>query len=144
VEQFQAISPGRHIELSLADDEVPLVCDGLRIEQVTANLVSNALKYSPAEAPVRVSLRRADGEARLVVADHGLGIAEEDQGRLFEPFRRVGLSAEAIPGVGLGLFVVRQIVEAHGGRISLTSAPGRGSTFRVHLPLARSEPPPQP
>lgn len=142
VEQFQAISPGRDIELSLPDHEVALVCDGLRIEQVTANLVSNALKYSPADAPVRVALERMDGEARLVVADHGLGIAEEDQRRLFEPFRRVGLSAEAVPGVGLGLFVVRQIVEGHGGRLSLTSAPGRGSTFRVHLPLAPPATPP--
>jgi signal transduction histidine kinase len=144
VEQFQAISPGRHIELSLPGDEVALVCDGLRIEQVTANLVSNALKYSPADAPVRVSLERAGGEARLVVADHGLGIAEEDQRRLFEPFRRVGLSAESIPGVGRGLFIVRQIVEGHGGGLSLTSAPGRGSTFRVHLPLAAEAAAPPP
>jgi signal transduction histidine kinase len=144
VEQFQATSPGRQIELSLPGEEIALLCDGLRIEQVTANLVSNALKYSPADAPVRVSLERADGEARLVVADHGLGIAEDDQRRLFEPFQRVGLSAEAIPGVGLGLFVVRQIVEGHGGRLSLTSAPGRGSTFRVHLPLAPPQAQPEP
>jgi signal transduction histidine kinase len=76
-------------------------------------------------------------ETELSVSDHGAGIPEEDRERIFEPFRRVGLSKERVPGIGLGLFVVRKIVEAHHGRIEVNSVPGEGSTFRIFLPTAR-------
>lgn len=135
-ELFEAAAPSHRIELSLPDHELLVRCDPLRIEQVVTNLVSNAIKYSPGRDAVEISLGCERGRAVLRVRDHGIGISAEDQRRLFEPFRRSGLSQEGIPGVGLGLYVVREIVEAHGGRIEVESAPGRGSTFTVTLDLA--------
>jgi len=105
------------------------------VEQVLTNLLSNAVKYSPPESRIAISLDRNGDGVVLAVADRGIGIAPEDQRRLFDPFRRTGMSIGAYPGVGLGLFVVRRIVQAHGGHIEIDSAPGRGSTFRVCLPL---------
>lgn len=125
------------LEVRLPDHGLLIRCDSLRIEQVLTNLISNAIKYSPSGERVEVVLESRGEELVLSVTDHGMGISEEDTARLFEPFRRVGLSKEMIPGVGLGLFVVRRIVEAHGGRIEVQSSPGKGSTFRVFLPASR-------
>lgn len=138
VELFQATTPERTIRLSLGDRSLRVRCDPMRIEQVVSNLVSNAIKYSPSGRDVEVAVYRQGADAVIAVTDHGIGISAEDQDRLFEPFRRVGLSKETIPGVGLGLFVVRRIVEAHGGRVEVDSTPGRGSRFRVRLPLGSS------
>jgi signal transduction histidine kinase len=134
VKLFQNTSPGHQIRCQLPAERLPIRCDPLRIEQVITNLVSNAIKYSPAGGRVDVQLSREDNGVLIAVSDQGLGISEEDQQRLFEPFRRVGLSMETIPGVGLGLFVVRRIVEAHHGRINVESSPGKGSCFRIWLP----------
>lgn len=105
--------------------------DPLRIEQVVTNLLTNAIKYGGARVDVRTL---AGDEAMLVVRDHGQGIAPEDQERIFAPFERL-LSAATEDGAGLGLYVVREIVRAHGGRIEVDSTPGQGATFTVHLPL---------
>jgi signal transduction histidine kinase len=113
---------------------VKIDCDALRIEQVLTNLVSNAMKYSPAGESIEVALETGTNEAIFRVTDRGIGISEENQKRVFEPFERAGLTRET-PGAGLGLFVVKRIVEGHRGRITVASAPGRGSTFRVHLPV---------
>jgi signal transduction histidine kinase len=136
VELFEGSGLRHRLVASVPDQEVPVRCDPLRIEQVLGNLLSNAIKYSPEADQVEVSLAVQDGQALLSVTDHGIGIPEDEQPRLFEPFRRIGLSTDGIPGVGLGLFVVQQIVEAHRGRIEVRSVPGMGSTFRVFLPLA--------
>jgi signal transduction histidine kinase len=114
---------------------VILRCDPLRIEQVVTNLTSNAIKYSPRGGAVDLVLQRNHHEVITTVTDHGVGMTEEDSRRLFEPFRRVGLSAETAPGVGLGLYVAKRIVEAHQGRVEVESKPGQGSTFRVYLPI---------
>jgi signal transduction histidine kinase len=140
---FQGSSPEHPIEVSAPDEPVLLRCDPLRIEQVVSNLISNAIKYSPGGGTVWVALTRTAEEATIAVTDQGIGISAEDQRRLFEPFRRAGPSRETIPGVGLGLFVTRTIVEGHGGRIEIESRPEKGSTFLVYLPLdldARSAP----
>ena len=137
VELFAAASPRERFDLVPPESEVPARCDRVRLEQVLTNLVSNATKYSPPDARIEITLSRTRDEAMLSVADRGVGIAPEDQRHLFDPFRRTGMSRESFPGVGLGLFVVRRIVQAHGGRIEIDSAPGLGSTFRVVLPLAR-------
>lgn len=130
---FEPVSSEHGLTLRLPTEPLPLRCDPLRIEQVLTNLISNALKYSPDGGRVEVRVRPAGGEVLFEVSDQGMGISEEDRKRLFEPFGRVGLSKEIIPGVGLGLYVVRQIVEAHGGHIEVTSSLGRGSTFRVYI-----------
>jgi signal transduction histidine kinase len=136
VELFDGTSPDHRIVFHAE----PLClgwCDPVRAQQVLTNLVSNAIKYSPDGGVVEIRVALHGDHVAMEVRDEGLGIAPEDQERLFEPFRRVGLSKEAIPGVGLGLYVVRRLVEAHGGRISVTSAPGEGSCFRVTFPIAR-------
>lgn len=131
-EPFEGSSRLR-LELSLSE---PLRCDPLRVQQVLSNLLSNACKYSLPGGEVEVRLERVADDAVLAVTDHGIGLSAADQRHLFEPFRRLGPSRGHIPGVGLGLSVVRRIVDAHGGRVEVESAPGRGSSFRVYLPLA--------
>lgn len=138
VELFNEASQEHAIEVRLPPGVVPVRCDQMRLEQVLINLISNALKYSPPKSAVGVTLASHGEELALCVTDQGMGISESDLSRIFEPFRRVGLSKEAIPGVGLGLFVVRTLVEAHRGRIEVKSAPGQGSTFCVFLPLERT------
>jgi two-component system, OmpR family, sensor histidine kinase MtrB len=138
---FEATSPNHRLIVAVPGKEILLRCDPLRIEQVLSNLVSNAIKFSPNGGGVMIGLESDGAEAVLSVADSGVGISEEDQRRLFEPFRRVGSSKDVIPGVGLGLFVVREIVLAHGGRVEVVSAPGRGTEFRVRLQTDRSAEP---
>ena len=101
--------------------------DLLRLEQVVTNLVTNAAKYGSGK-PIEVSLEAEGGCARLTVRDHGIGIAAEDQARIFEPFERA-VSTRHYGGFGLGLWIVRQIIESMGGTIRVESAPGR----RLHL-----------
>jgi signal transduction histidine kinase len=134
---FRLSSTRHEIILRLADDPVMSRCDPARIEQVVGNLVSNAIKYSPAGGRVEIVLEREDGKAIIAVADQGIGIPIAEKDLIFEPFRRSDLSRETIPGVGLGLSVARRIVEAHGGTITVQSSPGEGSTFRVSLPGTR-------
>ncbi len=133
-EMFTGPSQQHPIELELAAP-VPLTrCDGLRIEQAVINLISNAVKYSPGGSAIRIMVTAADDEIVISVRDSGLGMNEADKRRIFEPFTRVGLSRESIPGAGLGLYIVRKIVLAHAGRIEVDSTPGHGSTFRLCLP----------
>jgi signal transduction histidine kinase len=134
VETFRESAPQREIRLNAPDASVNVVCDPLRIGQVLTNLVSNAIKYSPVDGMIKVTLERAEREVMLCVTDQGIGIPEEDRERIFEPFRRVGASRGLVPGAGMGLFVARRIVEAHGGRIEVISQRGAGTTFRVVLP----------
>jgi signal transduction histidine kinase len=134
VDLFEPAARTHQLVAEVPEDPVLLTCDPGRIEQVLTNLVSNAIKYSPRGGPVRVAVARESATVVLSVADEGIGMSTEDVDHVFEPFRRTGTSKEAIPGVGLGLFVARRIVEAHEGRISVTSTVGKGSTFTVRLP----------
>lgn len=125
-------------EISLAIDEgVVGHWDRSRLDQVVTNLIQNAIKYGEGK-PIRVSLRRdpAEGAARAIleIEDRGIGISPADQGRIFERFERA-VSARHYGGMGVGLFIVDQILAAHAGGIEVRSAPGEGSTFLVHLPL---------
>lgn len=119
-----------------ARDPVPGRWDRLRLEQLVTNLFSNALKYG-AGKPVEISVTREGQAARLIVRDHGVGIAPEDAERIFQRFERATTDRKHA-GLGLGLYIARQIVEAHGGTIRVQSQPGSGSAFTVELPL---EPP---
>ncbi|HET7036104.1 MAG TPA: GAF domain-containing sensor histidine kinase, partial [Thermomicrobiaceae bacterium] len=112
--------------------------DPARLDQVLTNLISNALKYSPNGGEVLVRVRPRGTGAEVSVRDQGLGIAPEQQPRLFQPFARLPAAilrdGEGVSGSGLGLYICRQIVERHGGTIVVESAPGVGSTFTVRLP----------
>ncbi len=107
--------------------------DRQRVEQVMTNLLSNAVKYG-ASKPVEVRVDHAEGAARITVTDRGVGIAPEHQRRIFERFERAA-SVRHYGGLGMGLYITRHIVEAHGGTIAVASTPGEGSTFTVTLPL---------
>ncbi|MGZ3459899.1 MAG: sensor histidine kinase, partial [Archangium sp.] len=123
---------GSEVKL-VADAQVVGRWDRVRLEQVVGNLLSNAAKYGRGQ-PVEVRVEAGhDGRARLVVKDHGIGIAPEDQARIFERFERA-VNGRQFHGLGLGLWISREIVESHGGHIQVQSAPGEGSTFTVELP----------
>lgn len=107
--------------------------DKLRLEQVCTNLLMNAIKYGEGRA-IKVSTRREGPFALLEVRDHGIGIAPEDQTRIFQLYERA-VSPTHFGGLGLGLYFVRQIVDAHGGVVGLSSQPGHGATFWVRIPL---------
>lgn len=109
-----------------------------RLDQVLTNLLGNAIKYGKG-APIELGIARKDGEALLWVRDHGIGIAPEHQARIFGRFERA-VSERQYGGLGLGLWIARQVVDAHGGSIRCQSAPGEGSTFTVLLPLAGQRP----
>jgi signal transduction histidine kinase len=134
VELFRAASSIHELVADVPATPVAVAWDSLRMEQVANNLVSNAIKYSPAGGRVEVGIEQHGNEVLLRVRDYGIGIPLDEQRAVFEPFQRGNVSRETIAGVGLGLATARRIVEAHGGRIVLTSAPGEGSTFCVWLP----------
>lgn len=109
-----------------------------RLERVILNLLSNALKYSPTDTTVRIAVNTNEHQAVVSVRDHGPGIASEDFPRLFGRFQRLG-GGQQKEGIGLGLYISRVFVEAHGGRIWVDSCPGQGSTFSFTLPLHRED-----
>ncbi|MGE0133793.1 MAG: PAS domain-containing protein [Dehalococcoidia bacterium] len=115
-------------------DAAPGSWDGDRLRQVVRNLVSNAIKYSPDGGEVAIDIEEAGGDVRLSVEDHGIGIPEEEQERIFGRFYRSDSGSGRIDGLGLGLDVTKALVEAHGGSIDVASSPGAGSTFTVTLP----------
>ncbi len=123
------------------DEPLPEVeVDPNAIDRAVANLLDNAVKYSDGDRAIQVTLDRSDGEAIISVTDHGIGIPREEQDRIFERFHRVSTGlVHDVKGSGLGLSLVRHIVEAHDGRVTVESEVGRGSTFTIHLPLRRRE-----
>lgn len=129
----QASAAGSELTLE-APEPIPAWLDAFRIEQVVVNLLTNALRYGGGK-PISVRLARLEGGwARIQVADQGMGIKEADQERIFDQFERVTLG-DGIGGLGLGLFITRQLVSAHGGTIHVQSRVGEGSTFEVRLPV---------
>ncbi len=124
--------------LSLSTPETPVRVTGdeVRLEQVFLNLVSNAIKYSPGGGEVRIEVACGNGKAVVTVSDHGIGIPASARDQLFMRFyRATNAEAMGISGLGIGLFVVNEIVELHGGQIAVASIEGEGSTFSVVLPL---------
>ena len=124
---------GASVRASVAAKLPRIEADPLRLRQALDNLVANAVTHSPPGGEVVVSARVGEGEILLSVSDKGGGIPVEEQERIFEPGVRLDTSR---PGSGLGLVVARAIAEAHGGTLTVQSAPGRGATFTLALPSA--------
>lgn len=122
---------GTELRLRIATDGAG-TWDGTRLEQAVGNLVANAIKYGRGQ-PVEIEVEAAPAGVRLRVSDHGIGIAPEDQGRIFTRFERA-TPVSSYAGMGLGLYLTQSIVEAHGGTIAVMSQPDEGTTFVVELP----------
>jgi signal transduction histidine kinase len=140
VERTRVLAVAQSIKLLLLVDQADeLGCwvegDAVRLERALANLLGNAIKFAPARSTVSVALDRGVDHAKISVQDQGPGISDEGLERIFELFQREEPTAH-LPGQGLGLFITRQIIEDHGGSITVDSEPGGGSTFLVQVPLA--------
>lgn len=125
-------SEGRKVKLNIVESLI-VECDHFKIEQVFSNLITNAIKYGEG-SPIEVSLISSGGKARISIKDSGPGIPEDLQEKIFDRFERV-TSQKSISGLGLGLYISKQIVDAHQGSIRVESKPGMGSNFIVELPL---------
>jgi signal transduction histidine kinase len=139
VEEMRLNDHGKH-RLFFESEQtspIPACMDEKLLRQICTNLISNALKYSPIGSKVKFRLSTDRNEAYISVQDEGIGISEEDQVRLFEPFHR-GNNVGMVSGNGLGLAIVKQSVDAHSGEITVRSQPHQGTTVSVTLPLMSS------
>lgn len=128
-------SKGQAVDVRAEIDPLSVEIDRSRYGQVLSNLLSNASKYSPEGSEIEILLRGDEGEFRLSVRDHGIGISQEDQEKLFTPFFRAeDPDTQAQSGTGLGLVIVKSIVDLHGGRVQLESAPGEGTEVTAVFP----------
>jgi signal transduction histidine kinase len=135
-EMMQPIASANGVALDLGHVERQrLIADDVRLRQVVINLVSNALKFTPSGGRVVIAMSLDSEGVEISVTDTGVGIAIEDQSRVFEAFTQLDVPTNREHGAGLGLVMVRQLTELHGGRVRLESELGRGTTVRVHLPL---------
>jgi len=127
---------GARVEVTLADEPAAVPADSHQIQRALVNLIENALKYSPLDAPVHVRVTVTSSEVAIRVIDQGPGVATRELERIFEPFQR-GSGSGAVRGAGLGLAIAQGFVEANGGRISVESRAGQGATFVLTLPVAK-------
>lgn len=134
VTQYRRDCQSHCFEADLPDRAIPILADRWKIVQVLENLLGNAVKFSPKGSTVRVYCEALDGEFRVQVEDEGVGIKPEQAARVFDKFYRVDSSNTAREGLGLGLTIVKNIVEAHGGMIRLDSEPGRGTRVTFTIP----------
>jgi signal transduction histidine kinase len=140
-EQMQMVTTGRRIEVD-ANGPITILGDRDHLEQVVGNLVDNAIKYSAEDGPIQVRVRREDQQVHVTVEDKGIGIPADQVARVFDIFYRTSeAERRRTPGLGLGLFITRGIVERHGGRIWAESEVGRGTKVHVVLPLENVGPP---
>jgi signal transduction histidine kinase len=133
------MTKAQHLALQDAPDLPQALCDPTRAAQIIGNLLGNAIKYTPREGLIRITVDLApeEGFLQVSVADNGVGIAPEDQDKLFRRFFRAASATQTrASGTGLGLYIARSLVELHGGRIWLDSDPSTGSVFYVTFPIS--------
>lgn len=131
-----AAQKGVKLVRDFGDERVPVVGDPISLAEAIGNLINNAIKYTPVGGQIEVRLSRSDKNAEVEIIDTGIGIALADQDNLFSPFYRIKNEAtQGIEGTGLGLYLVRKIVEQHGGELIFQSAQGEGSIFGMRLPM---------
>jgi signal transduction histidine kinase len=131
---YDEIAAAKQISLRIETVDTPVQADATRLRQAVANLIDNAIKYTPEGGRVTVTTERREREAVLIVSDSGPGVPESEQARIWERLYR-GDQSRSQSGLGLGLSLVRAIVEAHGGRVGVRNAPDGGAVFEVALPL---------
>jgi signal transduction histidine kinase len=132
-EDFAGIANDKGIKLTVRSEQISVAGDEDRLKEVILNLLSNALKHTPAGGSISFRARKVDGEAEIVIEDNGSGIPPKNLDRIFERFYRI--EDDASSGTGIGLHLCRQIIEAHGGTITAESDAGKGSRFIIRLPL---------
>jgi signal transduction histidine kinase len=137
IDRVSHLTSGAHVKVVPDDGLVPVYVDPMRIGQVLGNLISNAVKYGDKEGEIVVQLHRCDGEVEVEVTNHGKGIEPEDLPRIFSRFiRSRSTHGSGVRGLGLGLYIAKGVVKAHGGRMWAESTPGETTTFHVTLPTA--------
>jgi signal transduction histidine kinase len=134
----QAEERGIVVEELIPEGELVVIGDDGRLKQVLLNLASNGIKYNRDNGRLDFIVKREDGQMSIAVRDTGVGIPEESLGKLFERFYRVPGTENIVRGTGLGLVIAKSLVEAHGGKMEVSSTVGVGTTFTVTLPLAET------
>lgn len=138
IEDFRMTAPERDITITQSEELVTQL-DHDKIAQVLINLISNAIKYSPAKSPINIEISKSDQNGMVSITDQGIGIAEKDHKKIFERFYRVeGKDEKHFSGFGIGLYLAHSIIERHGGKLTIQSKPQKGSTFTFSIPLSDS------
>jgi two-component system phosphate regulon sensor histidine kinase PhoR len=140
VQSQRALVQGHTFEIDVPATAAVIIADEDKLEQILFNLVNNAIKYSPHGGKVRIQARRGEGVVEISVQDEGIGIPPEQIPQLFQRYHRTDASRR-IKGIGIGLYLVRHLVEAHGGEIRACSTPGQGTCFTFSLPQPQERPP---
>jgi len=140
VRRLESVTAIHEFEVDFAPDFPEVYADPDRMEEVLTNLVDNAIKYSPKGGRIAITGRTSRDRVEVAVSDNGIGIPRRELGRVFERFRRGENSqVQKVRGMGLGLYICKSIVEAHGGKIEVSSEAGKGSEFKFTLPLNKAE-----
>ncbi|MHB8874680.1 MAG: sensor histidine kinase, partial [Myxococcaceae bacterium] len=141
VDQIRPVLAKHPVSVSVTGEIGAALLDPVRFDQVLVNLLENAAKYSPDDAPIRVKIAAGAGGVEIRIEDEGIGFSPADLSRLFGRFFQARRTRERQSGLGLGLHITRGLVEAHGGQIAVESELGRGSTFRLWFPTLPEEDP---
>jgi two-component system phosphate regulon sensor histidine kinase PhoR len=141
VKSFRLQAPGHSFELDFPPSSVATVnVDRYAMLQILENLLNNAVKYSPAGGTIRISGQVENDRCLLVISDQGIGMTSEQAARVYDKFYRADATNTAISGTGLGMTIVKHLVEAHSGQVGITSSPGKGTTVTIALPVAAGQP----